>query len=104
MRGQRTKRATSRRRSARQRAELAALTRLPDARIDTQDIPEVRGWSGAKRGLFYRPVKQQLTLRIDADVVDWFKRHAPKGAGYQTFMNRALREHVERQRRRRKAG
>jgi uncharacterized protein (DUF4415 family) len=80
------------------------LARLPDARIDTRDIPEIRDWSGARRGLFYRPVKQQLTLRIDADVVDWFKRRAPKGAGYQTAMNRALREHVERQARVRKAG
>ncbi len=47
--------------------------------------------------MFYRPMKQQLTLRLDADVVAWFKDHAPKGAGYQTDINRALREHVKRQ-------
>jgi hypothetical protein len=34
---------------------------LPDDAIDTTDAPEVLDWSGAKRGLFYRPVKQQLT-------------------------------------------
>jgi uncharacterized protein (DUF4415 family) len=42
-------------------------------------------WSGAKRGLFYRPVKQQLTLRLDADVVAWFKTHAASDEGYQTW-------------------
>ena len=80
---------------------MAALT---DDSIDASDVPEVRDWSGAKRGLFYRPVKQQLTLRIDADVVAWFKSRAPKGEGYQTNMNRALREHIHREARRRKSG
>jgi hypothetical protein len=37
-----------------QRAELAALAALPDEQINTRDIPEVRNWSSAKRGLFYR--------------------------------------------------
>ena len=77
-----------------QKAELSALEALPDDQIDTSDIPEVRDWSGAKRGLFYRPVKQQITLRLDADVVNWFKEQAPDGRGYQTKINRALREYV----------
>jgi uncharacterized protein (DUF4415 family) len=34
---------------------------------------ELLDWSCAKRGLFYQPVKRQLTLRLDADVVAWFK-------------------------------
>jgi uncharacterized protein (DUF4415 family) len=38
---------------------------------------------------YYRPVKQPVTLRLDADIVAWFKR---KGRGYQTRINRALRE------------
>jgi hypothetical protein len=42
---------------AKQRAELAALAALPDDRIDTRDIPEVRDWSGVKRGLFHRSSK-----------------------------------------------
>lgn len=87
-----------------QRAELRALAALPDDEIDTGDIPEVTDWSGAKRGVFYRPVKQQITLRLDADLVAWFKSHAPKGRGYQTDMNRALRNHVRRRDRARKAG
>lgn len=76
-------------------AELAALEAMPDDRIDTDDIPEVRDWSGARRGAFYRPVKKQLTLRLDADLVDWFKRHAGGGRGYQTDINSALRDHVD---------
>ena len=98
------KKAISKKLTAKQRAELAALAKLSDDRIDTTDIPEIRDWSGAKRGLFYRPIKQQLTLRIDADVVGWFKSRARKGEGYQTNINRALREHVLRHQGRRKAG
>ena len=90
------KKVSSKRLTASQKKELAALARLPDHEIDTRSIPEVRNWSRAKRGVFYRPVKQQLTLRLDADVIAWFKDHAPKGEGYQTDINRALRQHVRR--------
>lgn len=98
------KKVNSSRLTARQRAQLDALAALPDDEIDTTDIPEVRDWSGAKRGLFYRPVKKQLTLRIDADVIAWFKDHAAKGEGYQTQMNLALRNHMRRHARARKSG
>ena len=94
------KKASSKALTVRQKKELAALASLPDDKIDTRAIPEAKDWSEAKRGVFYRPLKQQLTLRLDADVIAWFKAHAPKG--YQTDINRALREHV--QRRARKAG
>jgi len=77
-----------------QQAELEALEALPDDKIDTRDIPEVRDWRGARRGVFFRPVKQLLTLRIDADLIAWFKHHTPHGEGYQTRINRALREYV----------
>jgi uncharacterized protein (DUF4415 family) len=72
---------------------MRALAALPDDTIDTSDIPEILDWSGAKRGMFYRPIKQVLTLRVDADVVAWFKSRA-KGGGYQTSINRALRQFV----------
>lgn len=78
-----------------QQAKVDALAALPDDKIDTKDMPEVRDWSGARRGLFFRPLKKQLTLRIDADVIAWFKSHTPNGDGYQTSINRALREYVE---------
>jgi uncharacterized protein (DUF4415 family) len=80
---------------AEQLAELTALAALPDDAIDTSDVPEVLDWSGAKRGLFYRPVKQQLTLRVDTDLIAWFKAKATSKEGYQTRINRALREYVQ---------
>ncbi|HEV2135550.1 MAG TPA: BrnA antitoxin family protein [Terracidiphilus sp.] len=60
-------------------------------------MPEITDWSKAVRGGLYRPVKRPLSLRLDADVVDWFQR---QGEGYQTRMNAVLREYVERQRKR----
>lgn len=81
-----------------QKAELAALAAMSDDEIDTTDIPEVpMDWSKARRGVFYRPVKQQITLRLDADIIDWFKLTASDGKGYQTCINQALREHVQRE-------
>ena len=79
-----------------QQAEIQALEDLPDERIDTTDVPELLDWSDAARGLFYRPVKRQITLRLDADVLSWFKARAHGGRGYQTNINRVLREHVQR--------
>jgi uncharacterized protein (DUF4415 family) len=78
-----------------QLVELASLAALPEDAIDTSDASEVLDWSGAKRGLFYRPIKQQLTVRLDADVIAWFKAHATSVEGYQTRINRALREYVQ---------
>ena len=79
-----------------QKAELKALDEMPDDEIDTTDVPELLDWSDARRGVFYRPVKQQITLLLDADVVTWFKAKAQDGRGYQTDINRALRDHVQR--------
>lgn len=76
----------------RQRAELKALAALRDDASDTSDAPEFPDRSGATRGLFYRSVKQQLTLRLDSDVVAWFKHRATAAEGYQTRINRALRD------------
>jgi len=89
------KKGTSKRLTSEQRAELNSLAALSEDAIDTSDAPELLDWSGAKRGLFYRPVKQQLTLRLDADVVAWFKSHTTPDEGYQTRINRALREYVQ---------
>ena len=80
-----------------QKARIERLKALPDEEIDTSDIPVVLDLKNARRGVFYRPIKQQITLRVDADVVAWFKEHAGEnGRGYQTAINRALREHVVR--------
>jgi uncharacterized protein (DUF4415 family) len=84
-----TKKAPSKALTASQGREIAALAKLSEDKIDTGEIPEVRDWSDAERGRFYRPVKQQLTLRLDADVVAWFKRLAPRGCAQARLMLRA---------------
>jgi hypothetical protein len=53
----RRRRKSSTQLTVRQQHELAALAALPDKRIDTDDIPEVQDWVGAKRGLFHRSSK-----------------------------------------------
>lgn len=75
--------------------ELARLVALPDEQIDTTDIPEAppENWIHARRGDLYRPLKQPVTIRLDADVLTWFKAQATHG-GYQTEINRVLRRHV----------
>jgi uncharacterized protein (DUF4415 family) len=97
MKGGHMKKVASKHLTAKQKAQLETLAALPDDQINTDDIPEVLDWSGAKRGLFYRPIKQQITLRLDADLVDWFKNHHRQDEGYQTSINRALREYVSQQ-------
>jgi uncharacterized protein (DUF4415 family) len=79
--------------NARERKELAALAKVPDKAIDTSDIPEITDWSKAQVGRFYRPIKQPVTIRLDADVIAWFKAAAPQ---YQTAVNKVLREYMER--------
>ncbi|MBX9897216.1 MAG: BrnA antitoxin family protein [Qipengyuania sp.] len=78
-------------------ANLEEIAKMRDEDIDLSDMPEVTDWSNAVRGKFYRPVKQQLTLRLDADVVHWFKTHADGAKGYQTKINAALRQFVDRE-------
>ncbi len=77
--------------SARREAELKALADKPDREIDYSDIPATEDdrWAGAVRGKFYRPLKTQASVRIDADVMEWLKR---PGKGYQTRLNAILRE------------
>jgi uncharacterized protein (DUF4415 family) len=77
------------------RSELNTLAAGPEEEIKLDDIPEIRDWSGAIRGRFFRPVKQSISLRVDRDVLAWFKS---LGSGYQSRMNAALREHMDQKR------
>ncbi|MDP2786574.1 MAG: BrnA antitoxin family protein [Pseudomonadota bacterium] len=72
------------------RKELAALSAKPESEIDFSDLPATseQDWKIAVRGKFYRPIKQQLTVRIDADVLEWLKN---QGKGYQSRLNDILR-------------
>ncbi len=72
------------------RKKLAALAAKPESEIDFSDLPATqrKDWQGAERGKFYRPIKQQLTVRVDADVLEWLKS---QGSGYQSRLNDILR-------------
>ena len=74
-----------------QRQEITALAAKPDGDIDYSDIPRLPEsfWKNAGRNPFYRPVKRQLTVRLDADVVAWLRS---PGKGYQTRLNGLLRQ------------
>jgi uncharacterized protein (DUF4415 family) len=85
------KRLSNSRLTAARKDRLKKLAQLPDSEVDTSDIPELTEefWQNAVPNPFYRPLKQQLTLRLDADVIAWL-RH--QGRGYQTRANALLRE------------
>jgi len=69
---------------------LKKLAERPDSEIDFSDIPELTEdfWKNAIPSPFYRPVKKQLTVRLDSDVIAWLRKN---GTGYQTRMNALLR-------------
>jgi uncharacterized protein (DUF4415 family) len=82
-----------RRITAKLKKELQALEAMPDEKIDTSDVPELPpyAWKDAVRGRFYRPVKQAISMRLDADVIAWLKK---PGRGYQTRANQILRQRM----------
>ena len=77
--------------TAQRKRHLTKLATRPEGTIDYSDIPELtdKFWRNALRNPFYRPLKKQLTLRLDADVIHWLRK---KGKGYQTRANALLRE------------
>lgn len=80
--------------TGKQRKRLAAIAKLPDSEIDYSDIPRQTGtvkWS-RPGALVPAENKQQVTLRLDADVLDFFKE---TGKRYQSRINAALREYMK---------
>ena len=82
--------ATGRPLSAQQLKEIAAIAAMKDEDINYSDIPCLPEsfWKNAVRNPFYRPVKRQVTVRLDADIVAWLR---VQGRGYQTRLNNLLR-------------
>ena len=72
--------------------EIEELKQMKDEDIDFSDIPEKLDWSQAVRGKFYRPVKESLTIRLDADILAQLRS---QGKGYQTRINALLRESLD---------
>lgn len=90
------KMATIKKLSPEAQAALDAVRDRPDDQINRTDADcpptTEEDWKGAVRGALFRgkkPYKRSLTLRLDADVLEWFRQ---SGEGYQTRMNAALRE------------
>ncbi len=71
-----------------QKREIAAIAAKSDKDIDFSDALPILDWSGAEIGKFFRPAKKPVTMRLDADVVEWLKTGGP---GYQTKANWLLR-------------
>ena len=80
-----------------QKAMLEALKNMPDEEIDYSDIPfKPIDWRKAKIGLFYRPVKQEITLKLDEYVIDWFGENLKDGQDLHEAVNQALMDHIYR--------
>lgn len=73
-------------------AQLAQLRAADSVAPDTSDIPEApsENWRYARR--FFKPRKEAISLRLDADVLDWLRHRSER---YQSEINRILRERME---------
>ena len=74
---------------------------MKDSEIDYSDIPPLDKSFYTKATEAWPPAKQQLTIRLDADILRWLKSH---GRGYQTRINRILRAAMESQPQQRRSG
>ena len=76
------------------KTRIAELAKLPESEINTSDISEWTKADFAQAIPFqslYKPRKEQITARIDADVLVWLKSF---GKGYQTLLNELLRKEM----------
>ncbi len=73
-------------------SDLKRVDRMNDADIDYSDIPPLGKSFFTKATVTWPPVKKQLTIRLDADVLEWLKAG---GRGYQTRVNHILRVAME---------
>ncbi len=71
---------------------LKKLASIKDSQIDYSDIPEIKESFWEKAKLVIPEPKKAISLRVDRDVLQWFKS---KGKGYQSLMNAVLRSYVE---------
>jgi uncharacterized protein (DUF4415 family) len=82
--------------SRKSRSDWKRVNALKDDRIDFSDTPELTPEMFARavvrRGLEPVPRKEQLTIRVDSDVLEWYKRQGP---GYQTRINALLRAYMQ---------
>ncbi|AAN70103.1 BrnA antitoxin family protein [Pseudomonas putida] len=79
------------------RTDWSRLARQDDKDIDTSDIPEL-DQDFFRQAELRVPAKQTVTIRLDSDVLAWFKE---QGSGYQTRINQLLRQYMQAQQRQR---
>ena len=90
-------------RKARIRSDLDKLRRLTDEEIDASiandpDWEEFKDINWSKAVLIIPPKKKAISIRVDEDVLDYFKK---QGAGYQRRMNAVLRSYMQQKRKKR---
>ncbi len=73
------------------KTNLKKLKAMKDSEINFDDIPELDE-AFFKNAQIKLPEKQSVTIRLDTDVLDWFKQ---QGKGYQTRINKLLRSYME---------
>ena len=78
------------------KSDLKKLDRMKDKDIDYSDIPALDDSFFEKQTVTVPPRKEQLTVRLDKDIIAWFRE---QGRGYQTRMNAVLRAYVDTQKR-----
>jgi len=76
------------------KSDLSRIDRMSDTDIDYSDIPSLDKSFLKKATVPWPPVKKQLTIRVDADILAWLRA---QGKGYQTRINRILRVLMESQ-------
>ncbi|UJS23714.1 BrnA antitoxin family protein [Thiothrix winogradskyi] len=60
-------------------------------------MKEQYDFSGGKRGAVIKANKEKITIRLDPDVVDWFRKQVEGGGNYQSLINEALKAHIKQQ-------
>ena len=73
------------------RTDWKRINAMQDKDIDFSDIPE-QGPEFFKNAILWPGPKQQITLRLDPDVLRFFRK---TGRGYQTAINAVLRKYME---------
>lgn len=73
------------------KTDWVKLEGMKESEINTNDIPEL-GDDFFREAELHVPPKKPVTIRLDADVLEWYKK---QGAGYQTRINKLLRSYME---------
>jgi uncharacterized protein (DUF4415 family) len=96
------RKSTASRKSRKSRTDWKRVDALKDSAIDFCDTPELTPEmftrAVVRRGLQPVPRKTQLTIRIDRDVLEWYRKQGP---GYQTRINTLLRSYMQEHQKRR---